>query len=364
VRVSVDRQWFIRHRALTLLLVNGVLLVGLAGLAEIFLRIYTPYNPGYYTSVSGTSRELVYAYGTIKINSDGFPDDEFELTKDERVGYFGDSVTYGVGAGFGFRVSEYLEEAYPDYEHLNLGGIGLSISQNEIEYCTGLAERFGLTHAIYLFNLNDVIPTEFASGEHKPAGALVRSWLSDRFDWLRGRSYLYTNLRNVAKTFLVARGLGFHGLEAYEFYPRKNEPVFAETAGRVNDFHDSLARAGVKLHVVILPYEMQISQEAEETYSAMGVQWEEGFIDRTPQETFRRHLDPEIPVTDAYLAFVDEDATSQSRKSNPIGEYFVYDKGDKLDWNHPTRIGHRKIADLMVAGGVLGPVGVPLGTSH
>jgi hypothetical protein len=42
----------------------------------------------------------------------------------------------------------------------------------------------------------------------------------------------------------------------------------------------------------------------------------------------------------------------------------VYDKGDKLDWNHPTRIGHRKIADLMVAGGVLGPVGVPLGTSH
>jgi hypothetical protein len=339
------------------------MLAGLAGMAEVFLRIYTPYNPGYYTSVSGTSREIVYAYGTIKINSDGFPDDEFELTKDKRVGYFGDSVTYGVGAGYGFRVSEYLEDAYPDFEHLNLGGIGLSISQNEIEFCTELAKRFGLSHAIYLFNLNDVVPTEFASGERETMSVSVRSWLSDHFDWLRGRSYLYTHLRTQAKIFLIGRGVGFHGFDAYEFRPRKNEAIFAETASRINDFHRTLARSGVKLHVVILPYEMQISEEAEQTYSALNVEWEEGFIEGTPQETLRRHLDPEIPVIDAYFAFVDEGAIGQSRKSNPIGEYFVYDKGDKLDWNHPTRIGHRKIADLMVADAVLGPVAARRATS-
>ena len=30
-----------------------------------------------------------------------------------------------VGAGYGYRISELLEAAYPDFEHLNLGGIGL-----------------------------------------------------------------------------------------------------------------------------------------------------------------------------------------------------------------------------------------------
>jgi len=27
-----------------------------------------------------------------------------------------------------------------------------------------------------------------------------------------------------------------------------------------------------------------------------------------------------------------------------VGEAFVYDKGDKIDWNHPNRFGHARIA--------------------
>ena len=32
---------------------------------------------------------------------------------------------------------------------------------------------------------------------------------------------------------------------------------------------------------------------------------------------------------------------------------FVYDKGDKLDWNHPNRAGHRLIADYVQELGIL-----------
>lgn len=65
-------------------------------------------------------------------------------------------------------------------------------------------------------------------------------------------------------------------------------------------------------------------------------------------------LDPAIPAFDAYHAFVDAADPEGSRARNAVGEYFVYDKGDKLDWNHPNRAGHRAIADYLVAHEILG----------
>ena len=96
-----DSGWLQRHPWVGLLMVNGVILGALLLAAELFLRAWVPYNPGDYISISGNDREIEYPYGTIRINSLGFPDDEFDLSKDLRVGYFGESVTYGVGAGHG-----------------------------------------------------------------------------------------------------------------------------------------------------------------------------------------------------------------------------------------------------------------------
>ena len=39
---------------------------------------------------------------------------------------------------------------------------------------------------------------------------------------------------------------------------------------------------------------------------------------------------------------------------NGLGEYFVYDLGGRLDWNHPTRAGHRRIAEYILDSGILG----------
>ena len=346
--------WFKRHPGWTLLLVNGAILLFFALIAEIGLRIGAQYNPGYYTSVDVTDTDLNYAYGTIKINSDGYPDEEFELISPLRVGYFGDSVTYGVGAGYGYRISEYLEEAYPEYEHLNLGGIGLSVSEGEIRNSARKAERFGLTDAIYLFNLNDILPNSTFQPQPQTSKRRFRSFVRRYLDWFRGRSYIYTYLRTQIKTMMTRQGVGFHGYTAYELNPREHEVVLRETAERINRMAETLGELGVRMQVVILPYEMQISGEAEEVYAGHGIRWEDGFIDRGPQKTIIPFFEPSLPVWDAYYAFVPDDTSSdQARESNGVGEFFVYDEGDTLDWNHPNRAGHRAIADYLAQEGLL-----------
>lgn len=352
------RSWFSRHPVLALLALNFLIFAVLAGIAEVGLRLFMSYNPGFYTSVRATDTELTHPYGIIKINSHGFPDEEWALSKPRRIGYFGDSVTYGVGAGYPYRISEIVEAAYPEYEHLNLGGIGLSVSNAEIANAVKLARRFGLTDAIYLFNLNDILPDQAFSGELRPTSLRMRDQIVDHLDWLRGRSYLYTFLRTQAKNLLRRHGVGFHGYSAYEFEPRKHEQILRETAGRINHFYEVMAEHGVRLTVVILPYEMQISQEAAAKYAELGIAWEDGFIDRGAQRVIVPFFDEALPVVDAYWAFID-DATDpdRSRVKNGLGEYFVYNKGDKLDWNHPNRAGHRRIGEYLAREDILARTG-------
>lgn len=357
-------SWLRRHPGLILLGVNAVLFAGCALLAEVFLRLYVPYNPGYYMAVKGTAREVEYPYGIIKINRDGFPDIDFDLSRPRQVGYFGDSVTYGVGAGYGYRFSDLLREAYPDFDHLNLGGIGLSVSQDTIDRSLELADRYGLDTAVYFLNLNDIVPDatvapqlENAVVEEAPWTRRALVWLSAHTDWLRGKSYLYTALRTFVKNQLEARGVGFHGYEAFELEPESHRAVVLETAARVVDFHDRLAEHGAELIVVLLPYEMQISDEATRVYQAHGIHWEPGFLEGSTQRLLSDALTPHLRVIDLMPAFVDSGRPAKSRAENGVGEYYVYNRGDKLDWNHPNREGHRRIAEYLERVGLLGPPG-------
>ena len=46
----------------------------------------------------------------------------------KKIAYFGDSIVYGVGAGFPYRFTEYLDKLSPEFDHLNLsGGVGISL---------------------------------------------------------------------------------------------------------------------------------------------------------------------------------------------------------------------------------------------
>lgn len=347
--------WYRRHPGLTLLLANAVLFGTIALAAEVGLRLWVPYNPGYYVVLRETPGFYQYPWGVVKRNSGSFPDDEFDLTSPKpRVGYFGDSVTRGVGAGHGHRIQDHLEALRPEFEHWTFEVAVNGINARTMPRILEIAETYDLDELIYLMNLNDLLPTPKQGGAE--TGGTMRA-LRQRLkfmDELRGRSYLYSALRFRFAELMLRFGYGHTGWKVAELFPLQNEAIVRETAARVTALADTVAASGRVFRVILLPYEMQISAEAAERYAAAGVRWEPGFLERSTQKALVAALPERIAVIDAYWAFVHPTDPTGSRRANGIGEYFVYDEGDKLDWNHPNRAGHVKIASYLADLGIPG----------
>jgi hypothetical protein len=98
--------------------------------------------------------------------------------------------------------------------------------------------------------------------------------------------------------------------------------------------------AGASVCVVLLPYEMQISRQAAETYRAMGFRWEDGFEQGSAQQRMAKYITPQASVYDPMPAFAPYDGK--------VGSYYVYNLGDKVDWNHPNGAGHKLIAEAFM----------------
>jgi hypothetical protein len=342
------KSWFHRHPGLALLGVNVALLALLAGIAEVGLRFWVPYNPGYYVVLREEPGAYHYPFGLLLRNSDSFPDDEFDLASTKpRIGYFGDSVTRGVGAGHGHRIQDVLETLRPEFEHWTFEAAVNGIDQKTHPRIVEIADKYQLAEVVYLLNLNDLLPTRRKEGGE--TGSTMRS-LRQRFkflDQLRGRSYLYSALRFRFAELMLSFGYGHTGWKAAELFPEQHAEIVTETAARVTALADDVAKQGRRFRVVLLPYEMQISEEAARTYQAAGVSWEPGFLERSTQRAIREALPERVATIDAYWAFVDPQDEAGSRRANGVGEYFVYNRGDKLDWNHPNRDGCRKIAEYL-----------------
>jgi len=333
---------------------NVVVLLGLIGLGEIVCRLAVSYNPSYYTSIDVQGRDLVYPYGIVKMNALGHPDDEFDLSDPRpRIAYVGDSVTWGVGAGHGYRFSDILERKLPNFQHMTLASIADGFrTKKRMEYIKNQAEALGVDHVIYFYNLNDTLPDVDEAGLSTPTKPVhhadmltnVINVVRANTEGLRNKSYLFNWLRFRIRVLLLQFGIEYHGEEAYELFPDRNRDVIAQTAARVRYLHGMLEELGIGFLVVLVPYEMQISDDAARTYAALGISWEQGFLNRRLQQLLEQHLAPEIRTIDAYEAFVDQPA---DRAQIKVGELFVYDEGDSLDWNHPNREGHKKIADFL-----------------
>ena len=336
--------WPHRHPGLTLLVVNTALFVGCAAIAELALRVWVPYDPGYYVVLRESPGSYEYPWGVVKRNSLSFPDDEFDLESTKaRIGYFGDSVTRGVGVGHGYRIQDLLETRRPGFEHWTFEAAVNGIDQNTEKRILEIAETYDLAEVVYLMNLNDLLPTR-RDGHGEP-GSRVRALrqLLKPLDELRGRSYLYSALRFRFAELMLGLGYGHTGWKAAELFPRANAGIVRDTASRITGLADAVVARGRRFTMVMLPYEMQISDEAARTYAEHGVVWESGFLERSTQQAIEAQLPERVHRVDAYWAFVDPRDEAHSRGENGVGEYFVYDEGDKLDWNHPNRAGHARI---------------------
>jgi hypothetical protein len=348
---------FERRPRLTLALVVAALALLLAAVLEVALRATLDYHVDYY---AGTKRTGTYAlpYGEVRINSHGHPDAEWDLADPRpRVGWYGDSVIYGVGAGYGHRLPDLVAAARPAFQHMAFAAVGARLK--DPARVAGLAERYALDRLVYAMNLNDVTPDpppRRRDGRSADEGAVrrARAFARDHLDGLRTRSYLYNFVRLRLKNLLVRHGFEASGFRAAELEPGRSGPVLDATARRVNETARLLAARGVRFCVLLLPYEMQVSAEAARRYRELGVRWEDGFVEGSTQRALRERLDPGVEVLDGLDAFVDPAAPAASREANPLGVYFVYDRGDKIDWNHPTREGHRRLAQLVLARGFCG----------
>ncbi|MGH7895472.1 MAG: hypothetical protein ACREQL_12445, partial [Candidatus Binatia bacterium] len=331
-----------------------LLLIGL--LAEGVVRLvgtYDPFEMNFYAKHS-EKRPGRYEtpYGVMRMNQHGFPDGEFDLEDPRpRVGYFGDSVTFGLGAGYGHRISDHLRTAFPRFQHLTFAQVGGGFQVTETTQALDLTERFGVDRYVYLMNLNDLLPSYMQTSDPSKAPLLRRLLYGSAFqyvDRLRMHSHLYNFLRTRVRNAVAQRGFSHQGFEAYELWPTKYSDIIDGVTGRINDFDRQLRVRGVTFCIAILPYEIQISREAEQYYAGLGFRWEEGFVDRTTQQMIRKRLDPGIQVVDTYSAFVRDGAEVRSREDNRLGEFFIARAGGAIDWDHPNRAGHRAIADFLI----------------
>ncbi len=337
---AAGRSFLARHPRFTLLAVLGAGLVLVGGLFELGLRAFGSLNISYYTGTTlpGLHR---YGYGDIPINADGYPDEAFVLSGVKpRIGYVGDSVTYGIGAGYGYRVPDLLQERFPQYDHWVFAGVGERL---EAPSLLAQIEQFNLSAVVYLMNLNDIVPEADSPDASTWIASRARtSWFARVDLGLRGKSYLYTYVRFGLKTMLERWGYEHHGMKAYEFEPSKYRDVFAVTAKRVADALDQAAarRPGLRTCVVVLPYEMQVSSDAARTYRDLGFSWEPGFENGSAQAVLVPKLKSRgVKALDARDAFAGRELK--------VGEAYVFNKGDRTDWNHPNRVGHAILASWL-----------------
>lgn len=341
-----DKRVLIRRLAYTAYLGVGVL-----ASTEGVLRVFVSSDPAYYVAFSDTAPGTVvqYPYGEIRYNTDGFADDEFDTEKTRpRVGYLGDSVCFGVGAGHGYRVSEVVERAYPAYEHMNFTG-GLGGGTAEVgEKAVRFSSEYDLDAVVYMMNLNDIYP------EKKQAGLkqLQQNPLFNAIEWFRGRSYLYTYVRQILKDLRNPGG----GPPSYEMFPDEHGSVISGTAERVSRIGAELDAAGVRFIVLIVPYEMQVSDEAAGVYKVAGTVWERAFLMGATQDLLEQHLVNGV-VVDGLKGFLGPERDPARRAEYAVGEAFVYNLGERLDWNHPNRLGHKLLGEQLVASGALDGLG-------
>ena len=320
----------------------------LVALAEVVLRYSAPFQMHYYTPISVSNRLNSYSFGDIPFNSDGYPDRDWDPTDTrERVGFWGDSITSGIGAGFGYRYTDIIRDARQDRYYMNFGGPGEDGIADEVAIAKILAlvERFRLNKVVYAMDLNDILPDKGSAVAQRPQLHGVRGVIRKYLDFLRTRSYVYYYLRLRLTSLATRLGYGYHGDEMYELHPARNAAVVEQTVVRINRLSGALRANGAQLCVLLFPYEMQVSADAASRYQRDGVRWSSELLAGEPQRTILRGLSPEIGAVDLSAAFA---ATPNDVHPIRVGQYFVFNRGDALDWIHPNRSGHRLIAEYLL----------------
>ena len=328
---------------ITNIAISFVSLIVIFLILELLSRIFVNFEADYY-SVSKKKEDnfIIHPYGKIPVNKFGFFDNEFNLKDKEKViAYFGDSVTYGVGAGYPYRFTEYLDEIDKKFEHINLsGGLGISLNNWNEKYENFLLKN-NIRRIVYVMNLNDIAPlSQSFSNEKKKTTKIknissIKNFIRPIDNLLRGQSVFYTYVRFLAKKQLVKAGYEASGYESIELFPKKNKTYLINASKKIDRWLRLTKQKGFKSCIVVIPYEMQISQDAKNYYQSVNIKFEDNFENFSTQIFIKENL-----KDNKNFFFINDDGFEEKK----VGTYFVFNKGDKIDFNHPNRLGHLVIA--------------------
>lgn len=312
---------------------------------EVLCRFFVNFEMDYYSSPRELKNKkfIEHPYGRIPINSLGFYDGEFDFTNNKpKIAYFGDSVTYGVGAGFPYRFTEILDKMSPEFDHLNFSsGLGSSLlNWNESLEKIFLDKK--ISRIIYMMNLNDIAPLSnyfYINDDNKLKKIKdlnsIKNFIAPFDELFRGKSMLYTFIRYKIKNIFIKKGFEATGFESIELFPERNRERIMFASKYINNWSSQLEKKGIKVCVVILPYEMQISENAKNYYKSIGIKFSKNFTNFMTQKIIKDNIDSQIDTLILRENFINK----------KIGHYFVFNKGDKVDYNHPNRNGHQVIAN-------------------
>ena len=336
-------------RLLKTIAINLILITFSFSIIELLFRSLINFNSDFYGIDTRSKSDLVniHPYGKIPINSNKYYDNEWDKPKvKKRFAYFGDSVLYGVGAGYPFRITEYLDELNTNIEHVNIsGGLGANfLGLGGTNKILRVLKDLQIDKLIYVMNLNDIAPLAYQKKEKKIEDLYAMSNLAkfmrsiSSIDIkLRGKSVFYTFFRLKMKNFLVTRyRINESGFKAIELEPIKYSEDIKKSARNLAFIVNDLKINKINLCILILPYEMQISNDADKIYSELNIFYEDQFLDFQTQkvfiEEFKRFSDVEIFKL------------GQNFPQDKVGTYFVFNKGDKVDFNHPNHLGHELLS--------------------
>ena len=339
-----------------ILVLNIFSFIIILSFGEILSRIFINYEADFYAmpKKSKNKKINIHPYGEIPINSNGFYDKEWSNPKTKlRYGYFGDSVAYGVGSGYPYRITEYLDELIKNVEHVNITkGIGTSFNDlGSLDKINNLIKNYQIDKIIYLMNLNDISPLAFSTNSRTSHQITKKvrgiknfniKTIKQKFNFLdklfRGNSYLYTHLRYMIKNiFIVYYKVNISGYPAIELEPDRFTKEIKIAAEKLAIAVNNLSANNINICTIILPYEMQISSDAANVYKEKDIYFEESFLDFSTQKIFVEQFKKSSNNQIYYL--------NNNFKQDITGTYFVFNLGDKIDFNHPNRLGNKILSE-------------------
>ena len=335
------------------ILINLLMIIAFLSIGELLTRIFVNYKTNFYALPqfsSSPNTTNIHPYGKIPINSKSSPDEEWNSPKTKkRYAYIGDSVVYGVGAGYPFRITEYLDRFAPNIEHINISdkiSFLIEPEKNMLLFNEFIIEN-KIDKIVYLMNLTDIADFINVKNENKNVAisrsnvAKLKDFIYPVDNFMRLNSNLYNYVRFKFKNILITNlGLNISGYKAIELEPNKNEVNIKNSAKNLAIILKN-KKISRDICIIMLPYEMQISKDASKQYKKLGIKYDNEFLEFKTQKIFTSEFKKN---SNSKIYFLNNNFPEAK-----VGRYFVFNLGDKIDFNHPNRYGHKILAKQIVS---------------